>query len=370
MKKILIVDDEKIFLKSFSEGLSVHGKKNGFKVLTAENGRIAIDVLSKENIDLLITDLRMPEVDGFKLIAYISGKFQNLPVIVMTAFGSTEISTKIRNAGILNYVEKPIDFEDMLKIILTQLKAKRRGRVQGMNLSTFIQIIWMDKMTCTLTLKTENQTGFLYIKSGEVIHAETKDLKGIDAAYEIVTWENVTIEIIDVCEEEEKTIDLSMENLLLEAFRKKDEKTRDDEILFDIEDDFLNKILKEVPMDIQKLNDAVEVLKENLGQGLISTDIFTTMDAQSIVGWNSNPTACALFTQITSMLNTTLKESGFPQLAKYFLLDLVDNKIALIIPMKEFIWIMLLDSTKSPLGLLLNIIMPKAIQAFNEALQG
>jgi len=311
----------------------------------------------------------MPEVDGFKLIAYISGKFNNLPVIVMTAFGSAEISTKIKNAGILNYIEKPIDFENMLKIILNQLKTKRRGKLQGMNLSTFIQIIWLDKMTCTLTIKTNNQTGFLYIKEGEIINAETKDLKGIDAAFEIVTWENTTIEIIDACETKMKTIDLSMENILLEAFRKKDEKTRDDEILFDIEDDFLKKIPKEVPMNIQKLNNAVEVLKENLGKGLISTDIFTTMDAQSIVGWNSNPTACALFTQITTMLNTTLKESSFPQLAKYYLLDLVDNKIALIIPMNEFIWIMLLDSTKAPLGLLLNIVMPKAIQAFNDALQ-
>ena len=123
-------------------------------------------------------------------------------------------------------------------------------------------------------------------------------------------------------------------------------------------------------MNIAKLNDAVEKLKTDLGQGLLSTDIWFSADGQSIAGYNHQPKATALFNRITKMINSTLSESGFPELAKYYLLDLVDNKIVIVIPMDEYQWGMLLDSTKAPLGLLLNIAVPHAITSFEEALIG
>jgi len=123
-------------------------------------------------------------------------------------------------------------------------------------------------------------------------------------------------------------------------------------------------------MNVQKLNEAVEVLKTNLGTGLLATDIFGTSDYQSVAGWNSNPQACAVFGEITEGMNKSLSESGFPTLAKYYLLNLLSDKMVIVIPMGDYQWGMLLDGTKVSLGLVLNIALPKAISAFEEALIG
>ena len=123
-------------------------------------------------------------------------------------------------------------------------------------------------------------------------------------------------------------------------------------------------------MNVQKLNEAVEVLKTNLGSGLLATDIFSSADLQSVAGFNSNPQACAVFGDITKRMNKSLSESGFPTIGKYYLLNLVSDKMVIVIPMGDYQWGMLLDGTKVSLGLILNIALPKAISSFEEALIG
>jgi len=121
-------------------------------------------------------------------------------------------------------------------------------------------------------------------------------------------------------------------------------------------------------MKVEKLNQAVEILKEDLGNGLLATDIFGSRDGQSIAGWNSQPAASALFSQITKMMNKALKDAGFPSLNQYYLLNLEGGKVVLIINMEDYQWGVLMDSEKVPLGVLLSVAMPKAIKAFKEAL--
>ena len=89
MKNVLIVDDEKSFLLSLVEGLLSFA--GDFNTLTAENGKKAVEVLKSANIDLVVTDLKMPEMDGFELLAYMSRNYPDIPVIVMTAYCTPEI---------------------------------------------------------------------------------------------------------------------------------------------------------------------------------------------------------------------------------------------------------------------------------------
>jgi hypothetical protein len=127
-------------------------------------------------------------------------------------------------------------------------------------------------------------------------------------------------------------------------------------------------IIKENIMNVGKLNEAVEKLKESVGGGLIATDIWMTEDGQSIAGYNSQPRACALFNQISLYISRSLKESEFPPLGRYFIIDLTDNKLIVVITMGEYNWSMLVDASKSPLGLLLNITIPRVMAAFEEAI--
>jgi len=121
-------------------------------------------------------------------------------------------------------------------------------------------------------------------------------------------------------------------------------------------------------MNVQKLNHAIEQLKGDLGDGLVATDIFTVKDGISIAGYNTQPKASALFNLLTSNIMKTLRGAGFPNLDKYFMLNLEGDKMVIILPLGEYRWGMLVDTTKAQLGLLVSIAIPNSLEAFEEAL--
>lgn len=120
-------------------------------------------------------------------------------------------------------------------------------------------------------------------------------------------------------------------------------------------------------MNIKKLRQAIDILKDNLGDALLATDIYSSNDGQSLAGFNSNPRACALFNRITNFLSDALEGSGFPVLGKYYIVDLSGGHMVIVIPLGEYQWGMLVKSDKAPLGLLLNVVLPKSTKAFEEA---
>jgi DNA-binding response OmpR family regulator len=368
----LIVDDEKLFLKSVADGLKPYEKKHKFRILTAGNGREALRHFQAAEIDLLVTDLRMPEMDGITLITQVHNQHAAVPVIVMTAFGSPQIEKQVKDLGILHYLEKPIGFEEFRDHILNELSQKKRGRIEGITLASFLQLIWMEKTTCTLIVKNQQNTGILSIKDGELRNAEYESEQGLEAALDILAWENVTIEMEEGFHGEHETLSLTIEEILLESFRRRDEQKNGAPLEIEYADlelsDTIQKIKKEEHMNVQKLNKAIEILKESLGGALMATDIWGSADMQSIAGFNSQPAATALFGQIINSTNRALKDSGFPMLGKYCVFDLVDGKMVVLIPMGEYAWGMLVDGKKAQLGLLLNVALPRAIAAFEDAI--
>jgi YesN/AraC family two-component response regulator len=374
-----------------------------------------MEVLEKEEVLVLITDIKMPEIDGLKLISHAMIHYPALPVVVMTAYGSPQINRIAQEKGVLRYLEKPIDFNEILRVILELLPRGKRRRIQGVTLPTFLQLLELEKSSCTLAVANENSRGFFFIRDGQLVEATAGELKGREAALAILDWNIIQIEVEEGCQQKAGSTMPSLTEVLLEAYRLKDEKAladATDELSIEIDEsdnwekpledgtasknvfelemplpDSLpdpsvrqanadniaiktpnNSIYKEVIMNIPKLNKAIESLKESLGNALLSTDIFSSDDAQTIAGWNSNPMACAIFSQFTAMLNRSLSDAKFPEIGRYYLLDLVDRKMLVVIPMGDFQWGMLIDGTKAQLGLLLNLAIPKAISAFEEAI--
>jgi len=121
-------------------------------------------------------------------------------------------------------------------------------------------------------------------------------------------------------------------------------------------------------MNIQKLNEAVNTLKSDLGEGLVACDIFTVADGMSIAGYNPQPKASALFNQLTTNTMSTLRGANFPNLSKYLIMDLEGDHMVVILPMGDYRWGMLINSAKVQLGLLLSIAIPNSLKAFEEAL--
>ncbi|OGP90076.1 MAG: hypothetical protein A2031_05120 [Deltaproteobacteria bacterium RBG_19FT_COMBO_43_11] len=120
--EVLIVDDEESFVLSLAEGLSVYRKF--FNLRTAPNGAEAVKVLKLSPIDLVITDLSMPKMDGFELLAYMNRNYPKIPVILMTAYGTPKIEEIVSNMGIFRYLEKPLDINAIADNIFDALGIK------------------------------------------------------------------------------------------------------------------------------------------------------------------------------------------------------------------------------------------------------
>lgn len=119
-------------------------------------------------------------------------------------------------------------------------------------------------------------------------------------------------------------------------------------------------------MDLQQMNKVLHNVERELGNALISTDVWNIADAESLAGYNSQPMACALFNQITDYINEALATGKYPKLDKYYIMDLQDDKMVLVIPFAEFVWEMLIDTKKARLGILLNTTIPGIIHSFEQ----
>ena len=133
--KILVIDDEKRMCDSIKVLLS----NIGYEVDTAVNGRLGIEKLESNRYDLVITDLMMPELDGFAVMKYIKENCTNTLVIVITGYASVESAVRAIRSGAYDYILKPFDFEiikisverawDKLKLEKELEKARKLAQV-------------------------------------------------------------------------------------------------------------------------------------------------------------------------------------------------------------------------------------------------
>jgi CheY-like chemotaxis protein/predicted regulator of Ras-like GTPase activity (Roadblock/LC7/MglB family) len=221
MKTVLIVDDEKLFLASLTEGLASYG--GDFQVITANNGKQAIDIMNSHSVDLVVTDLKMPVVDGFQFLVHLINEDFNLPIIVMTAFGTPEIENQLKDFQPFGYLEKPIDVQRLADKINDGLGQTEKGHLSGISLFSFLQLLHIEQKTCLIKVKTKNRKGALYFSKGELLDAECGKLKGEDAALEIVCWENAEIEIVNIFRKIKQRIQKPLPNILMDAAQLKDE---------------------------------------------------------------------------------------------------------------------------------------------------
>lgn len=225
MHNVLIVDDESRLLESIEAGLASY--KKSFGVLTAVNGHQAIDILQRQKIDLLVTDLRMPVMDGFELLAHVSGAYPFMPSIVMTAFATPEIEDKVNITGISKLLEKPIEFERLAEAILDGLQQEsKEGSVAGFSLANFLQLLSLEQKTCLLNVKNSQTDGYIYLEAGEIAAAVTGETKGEEALFKLLACESIRITFKKLPQKRIlKTIDKPLMALLMEGMSRIDEAT-------------------------------------------------------------------------------------------------------------------------------------------------
>lgn len=117
---LLIIDDE----KNIREGLGANFEMEGYNVKLAENGQQGLDFISKGDIDLVITDLRMPGISGEEVLRKVTTETPGIPVIVLTGHGSIDSAVDAMRNGAYDFLTKPLNLDQLTMIVKRALEAR------------------------------------------------------------------------------------------------------------------------------------------------------------------------------------------------------------------------------------------------------
>jgi DNA-binding NtrC family response regulator len=127
LEKILIVDDE----LNMQMVLRAMLQREGYEILTASDGIEALGVLKENQPAAIVTDLKMPRLDGMGLLEKIQDGFPDIPVIMITAHGTVATAVEALKKGALDYITKPFDQDDLKNIILKAVKTRRLNEARA-----------------------------------------------------------------------------------------------------------------------------------------------------------------------------------------------------------------------------------------------
>jgi CheY-like chemotaxis protein len=226
-KRVLIVDDEEDLTWTLSKKLSKDSDK--FQLVCVNSGREAIDAMNQVPVDLVITDVRMPEVSGLELLVQIKEHYPHTKVIIMTAYGSDDVKLEANQRGCFRYIEKPFEINELRTLILEALSGDKgfKGSVADFHLSDIIQLNCLGRLTSALEIKHDQETGYIYFDNGNIVHCETDRISGENAFYHIMAWQGGEFTVKRNVKSPHETIDKGWQSLLLEAMQQIDENSEE-----------------------------------------------------------------------------------------------------------------------------------------------
>lgn len=190
----------------------------------------AMALLESEPFSLLITDLRMPKIDGFQVLLSARRRFPTLKTVAITALGDQQYRARAYASGIDLYTEKPTSpteirlFSECIEALLTQgIHAAGFRGIQSKSLMDLVQIECLSQNSSVLRITRGSLEGRVWIRGGSVIDAELQELRGEEAFKQIFAWKTGHFEIIPGDNNRERTIYHSYESLLLDSAQMLDE---------------------------------------------------------------------------------------------------------------------------------------------------
>jgi CheY-like chemotaxis protein len=221
-KTVLIVEDDPGTQRVLASGLAT--SLGMFDVLTANHGQEAVELLESRPVDVVVTDLAMPVMDGFALIGYITNRANTLPVVVLSALAPTTVAEGLDGYGGLTVLRKPAGYPEVARAVLEALERHDLGQVAGIPLASILQLVEAERRTCSLGVTSGRRRGRLHFESGRLINAFSDDFgaEGEAAAYDILTWSRTAIEFGRLPEGVRRTIDMPTQTLLIEVARRQD----------------------------------------------------------------------------------------------------------------------------------------------------
>jgi len=221
--RLLIVDDEQDLLNNMGRYLSSF--ENEFEVLTASSGEEALVALTATEVDTLLTDIRLPGIDGIELLQKALEDFPHIKAIVMTAFGSQEIRRRSMDSGALRFMEKPVDLVQLRDVLLQMGNRDEgwSGSLGGLDLFDFTQLMSLGTKDKVIHVSSTEGDGILVFDRGQLIHASCGQETGPAAFSRMARWKGGHFEEIHTEKSFQRNITSSTTHLMMETVRIQDE---------------------------------------------------------------------------------------------------------------------------------------------------
>jgi DNA-binding response OmpR family regulator len=245
--KILIVEDEPSVLNLFRYLLT----DGGYSVATAQSGPEATENLS-ESFDLVLTELKMEDMDGMEVLRLVKERSPETAVIVVTDYATLDSAIEAMRQGADDYinkteiitkvlpsVEKALEKRKLQQKLIETVKQQAvdemlsttvSGNLKDMSLTSMIQITCTDMKSARLVLHQPNsmpggekREGVMFFENGQIVHAAVGSLRGTEAVYELLGWDEGSFQMESNVVAPRQTITVPWTNLLLEGTSRLDE---------------------------------------------------------------------------------------------------------------------------------------------------
>lgn len=236
-KKILIIDDNPRLLKLLELRLS----QAGYHTYTADKVKDAVITAILAKPDLIISDVVMPDIDGleFKKLLGNIPMMANVPFIFLTSGDKIPHEFLGQEFGPIDYLRKPYTFEDLISKVEVNLRRHHQridtlsedsrvssGTLGDMTLIDVIQVMGMNKKSCTLKLSKGNMSGKIFLQEGRIVDAFAGDIRGEEAIYQLLRWKGADFSVGDLSEfNGEEMITKDIHSIISEGLKRADKES-------------------------------------------------------------------------------------------------------------------------------------------------
>ncbi|HEX4621575.1 MAG TPA: response regulator, partial [Myxococcaceae bacterium] len=267
---LLLVDSDAKSLRVMEVSL----KKAGFSVTTAIHGKDALEKVQISPPDLVLSDTKMPEMDGFDLCKTLKSdeRYKHIPFVFLTNQKSVEFKVKGLEMGGEDYLTKPIYIKEIVtrvRMILQkaeqtsldrkETKAGFTGQLSDMGVVDLVQTFEIGRKTGTISIIEGERVGLIYFRDGKVVDAELGRVRGENAFYRMLNGVDGKFEVQFIPVDRPERIEVSTQGLLMEGMRRLDEWGRmleqlpPLETMFEIDYKQLSDRLSEIPDEVNGL---------------------------------------------------------------------------------------------------------------------
>lgn len=227
--RVLIVDPE----KTLNADIILRLGNDGYQVETVSGAGKALEVIGKSKIDVILSEIDLPDADGLEFCRTLKAAPETKGILFFFLTGNKTqgLAARSLEAGADDFLNKPVDVA-LLSLKIRRLLAAERpdegtrgvsGSLQEMNFTDLIQILSAGNKNIVVLLQKNGDTGKVFVRQGEIIHAEAEGRTGEEAFYRIMGWSDASFRVVPCKDFPEETIHASAMLLLMEGARLRDE---------------------------------------------------------------------------------------------------------------------------------------------------